>query len=89
MAFIVGFIIWLVLGVVAGLIMPRAYRAAATVPLLSVVFGVFGAFIGGMLGTSPYIFHDPTPLRVGSLIGAFIGAAFFSFLYHFIARKAI
>lgn len=89
MAFIVGFIIWLALGVIAGLIMPRAYRAAATVPLLSVVFGVFGAFIGGMLGTSPYIFHDPTPLRVGALIGALLGAAFFSFLYHFIARKAI
>jgi uncharacterized membrane protein YeaQ/YmgE (transglycosylase-associated protein family) len=53
------------------------------------VFGIFGAFIGGMLGTSPYIFHDPTPLRFGSLLGAFLGAVFFSFLYHFIARKAI
>jgi uncharacterized membrane protein YeaQ/YmgE (transglycosylase-associated protein family) len=89
MTFIVGFLVWLALGVVAGLIMPRAYRAAATVPLLTVVFGIFGAFIGGMLGTSPYIFHDPTPLRVGALIGAVLGAAFFTFLYHFIARKAL
>jgi uncharacterized membrane protein YeaQ/YmgE (transglycosylase-associated protein family) len=89
MTFIVGFLVWIALGVVAGLIMPRAYRAAATVPLLTVVFGVFGAFIGGMLGTSPYIFHDPTPLRFGSLLGALLGAVFFSFLYHFIARKAI
>lgn len=89
MAFLVGFLVWAVLGVVAGLVIPRAYRAAATEPLLTVVFGIFGAFIGGMLGTSPYIFHDPTPLRVGSLIGAFVGAVFFTFLYHFIARKAI
>ena len=89
MTFIVGFLVWIAFGVVAGLIVPRAYKAAATVPLLTVVFGIFGAFIGGMLGTSPYVFHDPTPLRVGSLIGAFVGAGFFTFMYHFIARKAI
>ena len=89
MTFIVGFLVWAAFGLVAGLIMPRAYRANETVPLLTVVFGLFGAFIGGMLGTSPYIFHDPTPLRVGSLIGALLGAVFFTFLYHFIARKAI
>lgn len=89
MTFIVGFAVWLAFGVVAGLIMPRAYRAAATDPLMTVVFGVFGAFIGGMLGTSPYVFHDPTPLRVGALIGSLSGALFITFLYHFIARKAI
>ena len=89
MTFIGGFLIWLAFGVLAGLVIPRAYRAAGTVPLLTVVFGVFGAFIGGMLGTSPYIFHDPTPLRIGSLIGALVGSIFFSFLYHFIARKAV
>lgn len=89
MTFIVGFLVWAALGVVLGLIMPRAYKAAATEPLLTVVFGIFGAFIGGMLGTSPYIFHDPTPLRFGALLGAFLGSVFFTFLYHFIARKAL
>ena len=89
MPFVIGFLLWIAFGVLAGLIVPRAYRAAATAPLLTVIFGIFGAFIGGMLGTSPYIFHDPTPLRVGSLIGALLGASFFTFLYHFIARKAI
>ena len=89
MTFIGGFAIWLAVGIIAGLVVTRAYRAAATVPLLTVVFGVFGAFIGGMLGTSPYIFHDPTPLRFGSLLGALLGSIFFSFLYHFIARKAV
>jgi uncharacterized membrane protein YeaQ/YmgE (transglycosylase-associated protein family) len=89
MTFIVGFLVWLTLGVVAGLIIPRAFKAAATEAWLTIVFGIFGAFIGGMLGTSPYIFHEPTPLRFGSLLGALLGATFFTFLYHFIARKAL
>jgi uncharacterized membrane protein YeaQ/YmgE (transglycosylase-associated protein family) len=89
MTFIVGFLVWAAVGVIAGLIMPRVQKAAATEAWLTVVFGIFGAFIGGMLGTSPYIFHDPTPLRIGSLIGALLGAIFFTFVYHFIARKAI
>lgn len=88
MTFIVGFLVWAVVGVVAGLILPRAFKAAATEAWLTVVFGIFGAFIGGMLGTSPYIFHNPTPLRFGSLVGAVLGAFFFTSLYHFIARKA-
>ena len=89
MTFIVGFLVWVAFGVVAGLIMPRMQKAAATEAWLTVVFGIFGAFIGGMLGTSPYIFHDPTPLRVGALIGALLGAIFFTFTYHYVARKAI
>jgi uncharacterized membrane protein YeaQ/YmgE (transglycosylase-associated protein family) len=89
MTFVVGFLVWLALGVVAGFIVTRSYKAAATEAWLTIVFGIFGAFIGGMLGTSPYIFHDPTPLRVGSLIGALLGAVFFTSLYHFIARKAL
>lgn len=89
MPFIVGFAVWLVFGVVAGLIMPRVYRAAGTEPWLDVVFGICGAFIGGMLGTSAHIFHNATPLRIGGLLGAALGCLFFTFLYHFIARKAV
>lgn len=89
MDFAVGFLIWIVFGVVAGFIVARTYKAAGTEPWLTVVFGVFGAFVGGMLGTSAHVFHDATPLRVGGLIGAFAGAAFFTFLYHFVARKVV
>jgi uncharacterized membrane protein YeaQ/YmgE (transglycosylase-associated protein family) len=87
--FAVGFLIWIVFGVVGGLLMDRRYRAVGTESWLTVVFGVFGAFVGGMLGTSAHVFHDATPLRIGGLIGAFLGAVFFTFLYHFIARKAV
>lgn len=89
MAFITGFAVWLVIGVVGGLVAHGLYRADHTVTALAVVFGVFGAFIGGMLGTSAHIFHDPVPLRVGGIIGASAGSLAFPFIYQFIARKVV
>jgi uncharacterized membrane protein YeaQ/YmgE (transglycosylase-associated protein family) len=89
MEFITGFAVWLVLGIVGGFLARTAYSADHTVMWLAIVFGVFGAFIGGMLGTSPYIFHDPVPLRAGSLIGAASGAFIFPFIYQFIGRKFV
>ena len=89
MDYIIGFVIWAVVGVAAGFVIRSVYRADATAGILTLAFGFFGAFIGGMLGTSAYIFHDPSPLRIGGITGAVLGAAGFSFLYHFIARKAI
>ena len=89
MDFIIGFAVWILIGVIAGFVVLNVYKAAATEAWLTVVFGVLGAFVGGMLGTSAHIFHDATPLRIGGLLGALIGAIFFSFLYHFIARKAV
>lgn len=89
MNFFAGLAIWLVIGLAAGFVIRMLYRTAATEPMLTVTFGVFGAFIGGMLGTSPYIHHDPSPWRLGGLLGAVTGALFFSFLYHYMTRKAI
>ena len=89
MTFITGFIVWLAFGLVAPLVVRSFYRAHGTVAWLTFVFGFFGAFIGGMLGTSPYIFHDPSPLRFGALLGAALGATFFSGLYHFIQRNSV
>lgn len=87
--FIIGFAVWILIGVIAGFVVLTVYKADATEAWLTVLFGVLGAFVGGMLGTSAHIFHDATPLRIGGLLGALIGASFFSFLYHFIARKAV
>jgi uncharacterized membrane protein YeaQ/YmgE (transglycosylase-associated protein family) len=56
---------------------------------MTLTFGVFGAFIGGMLGNAAYVFHAPSPLRFGGLLGAALGAAGFPLIYHFIARKAL
>jgi uncharacterized membrane protein YeaQ/YmgE (transglycosylase-associated protein family) len=89
MAFIIGFAVWLVIGLVGGFILRATFRGPATTAFLSIAFGIFGAFIGGMLGTSAYIFHNPVPLRIGGVIGAISGALIFSFIYHFAARRAV
>jgi uncharacterized membrane protein YeaQ/YmgE (transglycosylase-associated protein family) len=89
MTFITGFLIWLAIGVAAGLLLHATYRGPTTTTVLSVFFGVAGVFIGGMLGTAPYVTHDPTPLRFGALVGAVIGALLFPFIYHLVARKAL
>jgi uncharacterized membrane protein YeaQ/YmgE (transglycosylase-associated protein family) len=89
MEFIMGFIVWIGIGLVGGFALNNFYRGPGTSLALTLVFGFFGAFIGGMLAMSGYIFHAPTPLRVGGLFGAALGAVGFTFMYHFIAKKAI
>ena len=89
MTFVTGFLIWVALGVVAGLLLRAVYHGPTTTPFLSTFFGVTGAFIGGMLGVAPYVAHDPTPWRAGALIGATVGALLFPFIYHLVARKAL
>ncbi|MFW5952026.1 MAG: GlsB/YeaQ/YmgE family stress response membrane protein [Gemmatimonadota bacterium] len=89
MTFLTGFLIWLAVGVGAGMLLRATYRGPTTTAFLSVFFGVAGAFIGGMLGVAPYVTHAPTPLRFGALVGAVLGALLFPFIYHLVARKAL
>jgi uncharacterized membrane protein YeaQ/YmgE (transglycosylase-associated protein family) len=89
MAFVTGFAVWLVVGLVGGAAARALYRADGNTLAIALLFGVFGAFIGGMLGTSAHIFHNPVPLRIGGVIGAVSGALFFPLLYQFIARRAV
>jgi uncharacterized membrane protein YeaQ/YmgE (transglycosylase-associated protein family) len=89
MAFITGFAVWIGIGIVGGALARTIYRADGTAMMLAITFGVFGAFIGGMLGSSAHVFHDPVPLRMGGLIGAVSGAIVFPFIYQFIARNAV
>jgi uncharacterized membrane protein YeaQ/YmgE (transglycosylase-associated protein family) len=84
--FIIGFLIWIAFGVLAGLAVSRN-PAHGTATGVTIFFGILGAAIGGMLGTAPYVFHQPVPMRFGALLGGAIGAMFFPILYHFIARK--
>ncbi len=89
MTFVTGFLIWIGIGIVASLIVRAVYRGPTTTIPLTVYFGLAGTFIGGMLGASAYVTHDPTPLRLGALIGAVLGGIFFPFVYHLVARKAL
>lgn len=89
MAFITGIVVWLVIGAAGGFLARSIYRADHTVMALALTFGLFGAIIGGMLGTSAYVHHDPLPLRLGGLIGAALGGFGFPFIYQFIGRKFV
>lgn len=89
MNYVPGFIVWIAFGLIVPFVVRMLYRGPGTTTFMTQTLGMFGAFIGGMLGTSPYIFHDPTPLRFGALLGALAGASFFSFLYHYMARHAV
>jgi uncharacterized membrane protein YeaQ/YmgE (transglycosylase-associated protein family) len=89
MEFALGFLVWIVIGLVGGYALNNFYRGPTTTLLMTLTFGVFGAFIGGMLGNAAYVFHEPSPLRFGGLLGAALGAAGFPLIYHFIARKAL
>jgi uncharacterized membrane protein YeaQ/YmgE (transglycosylase-associated protein family) len=89
MVFVIGILIWLVMAVIAGALVRALYGAPGTSSALSFTFAIFGGLIGGLLGVAPYVYHDPYPTRVGALIGAAVGAMFFTWMYHFIARKAV
>lgn len=89
MTFVTGFLIWLVIGIGAGLLVRAFYRGPTTTAFLTLFFGVAGAFIGGMLGVAPYVTHDPTPLRFGGLLGAVLGGLLFPVVYNLVARKAL
>src|SRR5690606_23495839 len=73
-AFVMGFAVWIALGLLGGFVMYFSCRGPETTQLMTLVLSVFGAFIGGMLGMSGYIHNAPLPLRVGGLIGATLGA---------------
>jgi uncharacterized membrane protein YeaQ/YmgE (transglycosylase-associated protein family) len=87
--FFVGFLIWLAIAVGAGLVVFRLGHGPGTNRIITVMLAIFGAFIGGMLGVAAYVYHDPTPLRPGGLIGAILGSLFFSSVYQFASKKLV
>jgi uncharacterized membrane protein YeaQ/YmgE (transglycosylase-associated protein family) len=89
MTYVIGFVIWLVVGIAAGVVVRAVYRGPTTTVVLAQFFAICGAFVGGMLGVSPYVTHDPSPMRFGGLLGAVLGAILFSYAYNAVARKAL
>lgn len=80
----IGAGVWVVLGGVIGLLMKSLVRAPETNPghtRLLVVFGAFGAVIGGMLGVGLFHFEHPNALSLGGFGGAVVLAAFMTWLY--------
>ncbi len=87
MEYVIGFLVWLAIGLVAAGLMYAFFRGPGTAFVITVYLAVVGAFVGGMLGVSAYVYHLPRPMRPGGLFGAVVGATFCAYLYHLVARK--
>ena len=76
-----SFIVWIVLGLVAGFIASKLVNKSGEGMLLDIILGIVGAVVGGWLF---HAFGMPgvTGLNVYSLVVAVIGAALFLVVYH-------
>jgi|GEM_PF-499808 len=90
MAYAIGFLVWLGIAVLGTIGVGMFFRRTphTTLPV-ALALGILGTFIGGMLGVSGYVLHDPNPLRIGGLIGAALGVLFFTSTYYLVARKLV
>ena len=80
-----SFIVWIVLGLIAGFIASKIINKRGEGLLLDIVLGVIGAVVGG------WVFHvfgmsGVTGLNIYSLIVAVIGAVVVLVVYHAIKR---
>jgi uncharacterized membrane protein YeaQ/YmgE (transglycosylase-associated protein family) len=82
-----GILVWLLLGLVAGalakFIMPGRQGGGV---ILTVVLGVIGAIVGGLLGTYVLGFGDISGFDVRSIAIAVGGALLVLFVYGLVAR---
>ena len=90
MGFALGLLVWLGIAIV-GFVVFRVLRRGTpnTTPWVAFMLTLFGTFVGGMLGTSAYIYNDAHPLRLGGILGALLGAALFSTVYYWAARRLV
>lgn len=67
------FFVWIVLGLVAGVITSRLFHNRASARALDVILGILGG-IGGGLAVKALGFPQPTAFVVASVFGAGFGA---------------
>lgn len=81
-----GFISWLVLGLIAGFIASKVINKSGEGLILDIVLGVAGAFVGGWL-FSLFGATGVTGLNIYSMVVAVIGAIVVLVLYHAVVRR--
>ena len=88
----IGIGIWIVLGMLIGVVMKAIIKRPEETPghgAILAVLGAFGAVIGGMLGVGVLEFFDPRALSLGGMLGAVVFATFISWLYRWGIRTLI
>lgn len=88
----IGIGIWIVLGVLVGMIMKVLIKRPEATGGHDVVLGALGAFaavIGGMLGVGIASFEDVAALSIGGMMGALLFAVLMTFVYRWGTRTLI
>jgi uncharacterized membrane protein YeaQ/YmgE (transglycosylase-associated protein family) len=80
-----GWIAWIVLGLIAGFIGSKIVNKSGEGLLLDIILGIIGAVVGGWL-FSMFGAHGVTGLNIYSLVVAVIGAVVVLVVYHAIRR---
>lgn len=83
-----GFIAWLVLGLIAGFIASKIVNNSGQGVFLDIVLGIIGAFVGGFLfsffGAAPV-----TGFNIYSMIVAVVGSVVVLWLYHALVGRRV
>jgi uncharacterized membrane protein YeaQ/YmgE (transglycosylase-associated protein family) len=80
-----GWIAWIVLGLVAGFIGSKIVNKSGEGFFLDIILGIIGAVVGGWLFTF-FGGHGVTGLNIMSLVIAVVGAIVVLLVYHAIKR---
>jgi hypothetical protein len=88
----IGIAIWIVMGMVVGLVMKaliqRPEETPGHTPIL-MVLGAFAAVIGGMLGVGIVHLYEPLAISTGGMAGAAIFSVMMTFVYRWGLRTLI
>ncbi len=88
----IGIGVWIVLGAIVGLGMkmavslPSAQRGHT---ILLMLFGAFGAVIGGMLGVGFFEFGEPRALSAGGMAGAVFLSVLMTWTYRWGSKSVV
>src|SRR5690242_5251997 len=85
-------IVWLVIGGIAGALAGALLRGRRFTILTSILIGLIGAFIGGLLFNFlhiqlPAAFNVPLTFTLGDIVVAFVGAVLVLFIASLLYRR--
>ena len=82
-----GFIAWIVLGLISGFIASKIVNKTGEGLVLDIILGVVGAFVGGFVFNHFFGAAGVTGLNLYSMFVAVVGAVIVLVLYHLVFRR--
>ena len=81
-----GFLSWIILGLIAGFIGSKIVNKSGEGLFLDIILGIIGAVVGGWL-VSFFGFHGVTGVNLSSIVVAVVGAVAVLVVYHAVVRR--